>query len=305
MMSKTLLILFSVLLVGCLPTGVGRKLYTSPSFPVDQPIAPSQALAAGGKFIILEDQPGELIWLRGLSARVVDEAGNGRSDEFQGYSTLDFYLAQWHNEKFGTTQSSRLFGFGNGVSRIQFPTGFGLALKSNEPLWLTTRVVNPFSDRPNETLQQKVSLDFVRERGLETPMRPLLARAVTAAVGENLEWKVPSGGSSVRTDITASLGLLAPTRLHAATLWLERYGRRVVLRDTTLGADLLTLEAETSESGRISSLQSFSSEEGVLLDPAHRYEIETSYTNPTSQSIRGVGYLMFYVHDSNFRKPAR
>jgi hypothetical protein len=291
-------------LAGCLPTGYSRKAFLSHSYPIERTIRPEQALTAGKKILLLDDQPGELIWLTDFSTVVLNEAGEKVPDDFLAISTLDFRWPQWHNEKFGTAQSSRLFAFGHGITKFTLPHGFGIPLHSNEPLWLTTRIVNPGAEQLKRNVRQELSIGFLRERGLPNPLRPLLVRTV-AAGPYGASWAVPLGGSTQATDITQSLSITKPVRIHAATCWLETHGQEVKIRDVSSQRDVLVLRSTRDGQGRILEFDSYSSEEGLLLQPNHRYELLTRYNNPAPQEIRGVAYLNLYLDDPSFRKPMR
>ncbi len=67
----------------------------------------------------------------------------------------------------------RLFTLSQGQLEVKFPPGFGIPVLSNEPLDLITQVLNLNFDDQQFRVRHRVTLDFVRDRDVPRPMRPL------------------------------------------------------------------------------------------------------------------------------------
>ncbi len=230
-----------------------------------------------------------------LEARCRSQAEN----RFVGDSTVDFRYPQWHNELLDTRQGFRLFGLGQGVAEIHLPDGFGLPMKSNEPLWWTFRVVNLEAYQADTEVRFHGRLDFIRQRGLQEPITALTARVLSPS---REGWPVPPGGQIHEADVTDQLGLTESTRLHFASVALHPRAHYSELRDQTTGEVLLRLEMqERRPDSSLKSVETYSSQEGVLLNASHRFELVTYYENPSQAPIRGVAFWMVYLADPDFR----
>ena len=305
-MRKRLFTLFVLLLAGCLPTGSLRRVYRSPDFLIpSRKILPENALQLGTNIQPLENQPGELLWLTGFSLTLKEKDSGRPAPQLLGFSSIDFRWPEWHRDKFTTTQDHRLFGAGQGLSSFQMPPGFGIPVASNEGFILSSRVYNLDAYRPEQRVYQEVTLDFVRDRGLDRSYRPILLRNVEAGIGQKTYWEVPPGGMILRNKISPNLKLPGAARLHGLTAHLERHAVSAELYDATAKKSLLKLATRRGADGLLSSVESYSSTRGIVLQPGHDYEAIIRYDNPTQSPIRGVCYLTFYFYDSAFKKPER
>jgi hypothetical protein len=129
----------------------------------------------------------ELLWLTGYRATVVGPDGETPvPPEFMCHSNLGFDSRR-HARLFGWTKlpPSRLFTVSQGQTEIRFPSGFGVPMRSDETLSLTTQVLN--HNVPDTTLdvRVKVTIEYVRQRDLDEPLRPLYLKSANALVRLN------------------------------------------------------------------------------------------------------------------------
>jgi hypothetical protein len=254
----------------------------------------------------LEGQPGELIWLTGIKTSCLSTEGVSLSDRFLGYSTLDLRWPEWHNDKFGASQSARLFGLGRGLPEFKLPSGYGVPIHSNEPLWYTSRIANPDPYLPAQKLGQQLVLDFTRERGLTERIKPVLVRPVEVRQAGNHIWEIETGASSVRSEITGQLYLSESCRrLVGATVWTLESGRKVALIDLTTGKSVVEFNSDLDANGRISKFDTYANGEGVLLEPEHRFALEAQFDNTGKSAVAAAAYVNLYFEDSAFMKPPR
>lgn len=305
-MTARALLLLTLLLSGCLPAGTSQRSIAGSKLKVDRITRTYEAHQTGDKFLPLENQPGELIWLTGLSTKCLAEDGVNLSPRFLGYSTLDLRWPEWHNDKFGTSQSARLFGLGRGLPQFKLPPGYGIPMHSNEPLWYTSRIVNPDPYLPAQELGQQITLDFTRERGLRTSMKAVLVRPVDVRQSGSHLWDIGPGVSEYRNEITSELYLTKDCcRLVGATAWMLDYGQVTRLKDLTTGETVLELRAVAGAKGEIQSLESYSESEGILLDPDHRFALEASFDNTGRAESKAGAYVNLYFADESFSRPPR
>ncbi|HVS32142.1 MAG TPA: peptidylprolyl isomerase [Thermoanaerobaculia bacterium] len=119
----------------------------------------------------------ELLWLVGVKTEMV--AADGKTPqlpELMCHVNVD-YDAQRHQTLFNMSRlpGSRVVTLSQGVLATRVPDGFGFPVASNEPLNLFTQVLNHNIERPaNIKVRHRVTFEYVRERDLKVPMKPLL-----------------------------------------------------------------------------------------------------------------------------------
>lgn len=293
-------------LTGCLPSGPAEIMAVSEPIEVNRRISPADALRTGTEFVIFEEQPPELVWINGCSLEVVSEESGQLMPELLGDQTIDFRWPTWHNEQFQTSQSARLFSLGQGVPQLYFPRGFGIPMRSHEPLWWTARTVNFDPYLPATTVTSRCALEVTRERGAEVEHRPLLTRSLSVRPDGKSMWEVPPGGLTVESDVTDFLSLKHRTSVHALTVSMHPWAKSFELLDTTSQEILLRLEAKIDEtSGRVLQMEHYSDNKGFIVDPTHSYRLRAQYSNPTERPVVGVAYAMLYFYDHDFTSKAK
>jgi len=117
----------------------------------------------------------ELLWITGYRVTVVGVDGQAAvSQEFMCHNNLDV-VPGIHARLFGQPPvgTTRLFTLSQGQFATELPKGFGLPVISNEPLLLTTQVLNHNHPDINIQVRHKVSIDFIRDKELTEPMHAL------------------------------------------------------------------------------------------------------------------------------------
>ena len=133
---------------------------------------------------LLESQAPELLWVTGFKAVVVGPDGETPvSQEFMCHSNLDLNM-NLHKRLFGLQRNApnRIFTLSQGQQEIHFPEGFGLPVMSDEPFRLTTQVLNHNIEGQTFEVRHKVTIDFVRDSELASPLKPLFHLAATGMV---------------------------------------------------------------------------------------------------------------------------
>jgi hypothetical protein len=121
-----------------------------------------------------------VVWVLGYRATMANPDGvTAAPQEFMCHSNLDFD-PQRHQQLLGGTKSltTRLFTLSQGQLDITFPPGFGMPLVGNEPLSLTTQVLNLNPDGQTRGVRHRVSLRYARQSELVTPIQPLFTKGV-------------------------------------------------------------------------------------------------------------------------------
>lgn len=163
------------ILTGCLPTGSGTAKFTSRPYPVTGVYKSIMGPLGTEKALLIKNHPGELIWLTGSSTRPIGPDDQEASLGFLGQVNIDWTRIDRHSYLMGAKQltNGRIFSFGQGIYDIRLPSGFAIPTKSNEPLGITTQVMNMNSYTPETAIRFVTELSYTRQRGIEKPMVPL------------------------------------------------------------------------------------------------------------------------------------
>ncbi len=287
--------------------------------------------------------PPELLWITGYRAVVVGEDGETEMpQQFMCHSNLDLDPAL-HFEKLGgdVMLSGRLFTLSQGQQEVVFPPGFGIPVFSNEPLALTTQVLNLNHDEIAVHLRHRVEIDFVHDRDLERGLVPLLPLAAyglasletkpetfgdaAAAHGASClvrpsasehaytddegrkftgHWVVDPGREVNTTRVTEILALPFDTRLHYVAVHLHPFAESLELIDKTAGRTIFKSQARQLAGGiGLEHVEAFSSVEGVSLERDHEYEMVSVYDNTSGEPQDSMAVMYMYVRDEAFRRP--
>ncbi len=122
----------------------------------------------------------EMFWVLGYKAVMAGPDGTTPApQEYMCHSNLDFDPSR-HQQTFGGSKSltSRLFTLSQGQLEIAFPEGFGLPLLGNEPLSLTTQVLNLNPTGASVGVRHRVSIHYAKQSELAKPMKPLFTKGV-------------------------------------------------------------------------------------------------------------------------------
>jgi hypothetical protein len=285
------------------------------------------------RFTIAGDRS-DTLWITAMSADVVAPDLSPLPVEFFCHANLD-YDADHHRRLFKTDRSTsnRLFTLSQGHEVMRFPDGFGIPVRSDEPLTLVTQVLSNNGVDAAKQVRVRVRVHYVRKGA-----RPMKSLSMTAAIGavstdgqnshygmhgeHNMgsstagvsktqheyhdaaghkfsgHWIVPPGKHSVRTVVTKWMNLAADTRVHYIGVHVHPFAQRITLRDVTMGEDVFTSRVTPLE-GRIgiSKVTDLSSTDGVRLYAKHHYELIADYENPTTGPVDAMAVLFLYVRD--------
>jgi hypothetical protein len=265
---------------------VETKVVYSDAFTIDTTWASMQ-----GPYRVLEVQltdstTHELVWVVGYEAAIVDaESREPKSPEFMCHSNVDLDMAR-HRQIFGWQKypSRRLFTLSEGQTEVRLPDGFGIALRSDEPLSVTAQVLNHNYRGAPVRVRQRVTVHYIRDRGLRRPLVPLYQRGINtlvrldgpggaynSQVDEHAEhqhagaegmgadttpyrdkqgrtfaghWVVKPGRETRRTPINGWLQLREDMKVHYVSVHLHPFAESLNLVDATTGDTVLASKAE-------------------------------------------------------------
>jgi hypothetical protein len=167
--------LFAVLMAAAPPPQAYHVL--SQTYVIDKKYRSMEG-PGGVQKIYLGDpnRPPELLWITGIRTEMVGEDGTtAQLPELMCHLNVDLDPA-FHQAMFNISRpvGARLITLSQGMLSAKVPDGFGFPVSSNEPLMLFTQVLNLNIEKPNNMkVRHRVTIDYVRDRDVVTPMKPL------------------------------------------------------------------------------------------------------------------------------------
>jgi hypothetical protein len=134
------------------------------------------------RFAIAPGSSPELLWVTGFEAVMTAPDGETEmSREFMCHSNLSIRSDPGVVYEFPTAlkpTGGRLFTLAQGQLSIHLPYGFGVPVMSNQTVQVAAQVLNHnIADHPFE-VRHRITIEFVRDRDLALPLKPLMPRAV-------------------------------------------------------------------------------------------------------------------------------
>src|SRR5215207_9079940 len=166
------------------PAAVESQVVYSDAFTIDTTWASMQGPYRVMKIQLTDSTSHELVWVTGYEAAIVDaDTREAKSTEFMCHSNVDLDMAR-HRQIFGWSKypSRRLFTLSEGQTNVQLPEGFGIPLRSDEPLSVTAQVLNHNYRGPAIRVRQRVTVRYIRDRALAHSLTPLYQRGVNTLV---------------------------------------------------------------------------------------------------------------------------
>jgi hypothetical protein len=163
--------------------------FLSPAYELDQVYRSMKGPRTRKEIFVRETAKPELLWITGFAAEVVRDGNEEISlPEYMCHANLGFARMDEHRELFELGRAGRrkgrvrLFTLSQGQMAVRFPPGFGVPVVSNEPLWMTTQVLNLNEPAPQIEVRHKTTIEYVLDSELETAMKPLFQKAAQGMV---------------------------------------------------------------------------------------------------------------------------
>jgi hypothetical protein len=311
-----------------------RQTYAmiSPSFLIDG-IYKSMEGPKSSNYVQLS-QDSTLLWLTGFHVRALDaKTKQPISNDFICHTNIDFNDVKYFSN-FGLTdrigkQYPRMTSLSHGLENFSFPKGYGVPMKGNDLLYVTTQSLNHNFPDANFQVKHEVTIEYSRDT---THVKPLMSRTAFIMLpydkkdpykeptdpGTNQcipvetknhsyddgngnkmsgHWVVPVGKNTYRSDVNNQLLIADSLRLHAAAIHVHAYATSITLFDKTTNRPVFKSRIINHEkSVGLSKIEQFSSEEGVWMFADHNYEIVLEVNNTTAgqQDMMGSMFLFFY-----------
>jgi hypothetical protein len=211
---------------------------------------------------------------------------------------------------------------------FSFPEGYGVPMKGNELLYVTTESLNHNLPDANLWIRHEVDINYSKAKHL----KPLMSRTAFIMLpydkfdpykeptdpGTNQcipvetknhsyddgkgnkrsgHWVVPMGMHTYRSDINQQLQIQDSLRLHAAALHVHPFATQISLYDKTTQHYIFSSKIVNHKKNiGLTSIEPFSSSAGIWLYKNHEYEIvlEVNNTSAINQDMMGSMFLFFY-----------
>lgn len=303
----------------------------SPEFYIDG-IYKSMEGPKSSKYVQLS-KDSTLLWLTGFDVKALDNKSlTPISNDFICHTNIDFndvnYYGSFHLQNRIGKQYPRLTSLSHGMENFSFPAGYGVPMKGNEFLYVTTQSLNHNLKDANFWMRHEVDITYSKEKN----MKPLMSRTAFIMLpfdksdpykspldpgtnqcipvetknhtyddgkGNKLSghWVIPTGKNTYRSLVSQQLQIQDSLRLHAAAIHVHPFATRISLFDKTANKPIFSSNiVNHKDKIGLTSIDPFSSVEGIWLYKNHDYEIvlDVSNTTKTQQDMMGSMFLFFY-----------
>jgi hypothetical protein len=323
---------------------VESRVVYSDAFTIDTTWASMQGPYRVMDVTLADTTTHELLWVVGYEAAIVDaDTKAPKSSEFMCHSNVDLDMAR-HRQIFGWQKfpSRRLFTLSEGQTNVELPDGFGIPLRSDEPLSVTAQVLNHNYRGAPIRVRQKVTVHFIRDRALKKPLVALYQRGINTLVRlggpggayntevddhdmEHMDaegmaadstpyrdhegrtfsghWVVKPGREVRTTPINGWLDMRQDLKVHYVAVHLHPFAESLQLRDKTTGQTVLASAAENRpERIGLARVDQISLPKGITLHKDHDYELVSAYNNTTDKNRTAMAVMYLYVEDTEFHR---
>ena len=305
----------------------------SPAFYIDG-IYKSMEGPKSSNFIQLS-QDSTLLWITGFHVRAINSKDKKKiSNDFICHTNVDFndlkYFSNFHLEKRIGKQYPRMTSLSHGLENFKFPKGYGVPMKGNDLLYVTTESLNHNIPNANYLIKHEVEIDYSSK---VADYKPLMSRTVYIMLpydksdpykspldpgkdycipvetrnhsyddgkGNKLSghWVIPVGKHTYRSSVNQQLEIENDSiRLHAAAVHVHPFATALTLWDKTANKAIFKSNI-TNHQGKIgiSNIDALCTGAGIWMYQNHDYELVLDVDNTTAidQDMMGSMFLFFY-----------
>ncbi|TRW90584.1 hypothetical protein FNW07_11210 [Flavobacterium sp. GT3R68] len=279
-------------------------------------------------------QDSAVLWITGFKVKALNsKTGKRISNDFICHTNVDFndvkYYSNFHLENRIGKQYPRMTSLSHGLENFKFPKGFGIPMKGNDLLYVTTQSLNHNLPDANYLIKHEVTIEYSNE---SSAIKPLMSKTVFVQLpydkvdpykspldpGKDFcipvetknhsyedgkgnvlsgHWVIPVGKNTYRSSIDNQIQIKDSLRLHAAAIHVHPFATAITLFDNTTKTAIFTSHI-INHKGKIglASIEVFNSETGIWLYQNHQYELvlDVNNTSKGSQDMMGSMFLFFY-----------
>ncbi|RAR51116.1 hypothetical protein [Flavobacterium lacus] len=303
----------------------------SPTFIVDDIYKSMEGPKASNYVMLAQDST--LLWITGFKVVAQDaKTGEKMSNDFICHMNVDINDSKYYSN-FGLEdrigkQYPRLTSLSHGMENFDFPEGFGVPMKGNDLLFVTTQTLNHNIKEAYYKVKHKVSITYQEDKNI----KPLMSKTAFIMLpydkydpyksptdpgadfcipvetknhsyddgsGNKLSghWVIPTGKNTYRSGINHQLEIKDSLRLHAAAIHVHPFATRIMLLNKTTQKPVFVSEVTNHKNSiGLTNIENFTSKEGIWLYANQEYEIvlEVNNTSKEDQDMMGSMFLFFY-----------
>ena len=279
-------------------------------------------------------QDSTLLWITGFHVKALDsKTKKPISNDFICHTNIDFndanYWTSFHlTDRIGK-QYPRMTSLSHGLENFSFPKGYGVPMKGNDWLFVTTQSLNHNLPDANYLIKHEVAIDYLKDN---QSIKPLMSRTVFIMLpydkndpfkepldpGANQcipvetknhsyddgkgnmlsgHWVIPTGKNTYRSSIDGQLQMTDSLRLHAAAIHVHPFATSILIFDKTANKVIFKSNVTNHQKNiGLSKIDAFSSEAGIWMYQNHHYDLVMEVNNTTAipQDMMGSMFLFFY-----------
>jgi hypothetical protein len=211
---------------------VRKQVGLSPILHLDRIYRSMQGPSAETSFRLGGDGPREILWITAYRTEVVNAAGESdpKLSEFMCHNNLDFGSAL-HRDLFGLQRQiafGRMFTASQGVFEADLPEGYGIPLLSDEPLTVSTMVLNHNHPQIDLDVRHRITIEYVRDadaKGRLLPLYPAFAPVMALVEGHDGLYGVEGEAEEHMEGAACAPGLVAPNAPEGTKFYHDPQGR--------------------------------------------------------------------------------
>lgn len=274
-----------------------------------------------------------IVWITSFEVKALDSKTKKLiSNDFICHTNVDFNDVNYYSglnlkNRIGK-QYPRMTSLSHGLEKFSLPNGFGIPMKGNEFLYVTTQSLNHNLPDENRLIKHEVSITYSKDKKL----KPLMSRTVFIELpydkndpfkepldpasnqcipvetknhsypdgkGNMLSghWVIPKGKKTYESSIDSQLQMKDSLRLHAAAVHVHPFTTSITLLDKTTNKIVFKSNVINHKNSiGLTKIDAFSSEEGVWMYANHKYILTMDVNNTSSiqQDMMGSMFLFFY-----------
>ena len=201
-------------------------------------------------------------------------------------------------------------------------------MKGNQLLMVTTQALNHNLPKCNLLIKHQVCITYTKQKNIKPlmsktvfielpydkidpykePLDPASNQCIPVETKNHSypdgngnmrsgHWVIPVGEKTYSSSINEQLQLKDSLRLHAAAIHVHPFATRITLFDKTLNRPIFSSKiVNHKDKIGLTSIEPFSSVEGIWLYKSHDYKIilEVNNTSKINQDMMGSMFLFFY-----------
>ena len=285
-------------------------------------------------------QDSTLIWIKGFHVKALaSKTRKTISNDFVCHTNIDFndvnYYGNFHLKNRIGKQYPRMTSLSHGLENFRFPAGYGVPMKGNDLLYVTTQSLNHNFSDANFLIKHEVTIDYVQK---EMDIKPLMSQTVFVQLPynksnpykaqENLgtdfcipvetknhsyqdskgnvlsgHWVIPKGKNTYKSAINSQLQISDSLRLHAAAIHVHPFAKEIALFDKTANKFIFRSKIINHKNKiGLTKVEDFCSQNGIWMFKDHNYELilDVDNTSNISQDMMGSMFLFFYDKELDF-----